>query len=286
MAALEALEPLTRVLIGFVPPSEIEKYLQTTMQIDARKIDLSKFVAVHALAYAHASNLKARPESVVTSLGEHPHLSALRAEPTFQEFASGGPVDLVKVDLRKLRVGQPRVEWPHVERLMRAAPEVGDEAALLDFCLPLQKTMPAEAALQSSFSRTTQTLSFITDNPDFRIGGPVVDNLGNGRALLGFWLSPGQRQMSVAGFDGRYVVRNGHHRAVALALRGHLEVPVLLTRGVEQQASRPGMFPPDLVLGDAGPRVEDFLGPAAIDLPRRRTRTLYSIQAATHAIVD
>lgn len=286
-AEASAATPFTRVLIGFIRPVEIETYIQSTIPIDTRKIDLGKFAASHAAAHAHASSLKARAEATVTSFGDHPHLQALRAESTFQELASSSTIDLAWVDVRKLRVSQARVEWPYVEQLMAEAPEVGDEAALLQFCVPLQQTAPATAAVQSSFSRTTQTLSFVTDNPDFRIGGPVVDNLGNGRALLGFWISPGLRQMSVMDLNGRYAVRNGHHRAVALAARGHVKVPVLLTRGADQApVSRPGMFPTALVFGDAPPRIEDFLGPAAVDLPRRRTRTLYSVQVSTHSLVD
>lgn len=279
---------LTRVLVGFVRPAEIDTYLQSTIQIDARNIDLGKFAIAHAAAHAHASSLKARPEAKVTPfVGDHPHLRALRAEPTFQEIESSGPIELAWVDVRKLRVTQPRVDWRYVEQLVAEAPEVGDEAALLQFCVPLQQTAPADAATQSSFSRTTQALSFVTDNPDFRIGGPVVDNIGNGRALLGFWISPGLRQMIGMDIGGRCALRNGYHRAVALAARGHTEVPILISRNsAEQTPARPGMFPPGLVFGDAPPRIEDFFGPAAVDLPRRRARTLYSVQVATYAIVD
>lgn len=280
-------EPLTRVLVGFVAPSEIETYVQMTIQIDARKIDREKFATSYAAARVHASGLRSRAEATATSLADHPHLAELRAEPTFQELASAGPVDLAWVEVKKLRVSQPRVNWSYVEKLAAEAPEVGDEAALLEFCVPLQKTAPAVAAKEASFSRATQTLSFVTDNPDFRVGGPVVDDLGNARALLGFWISPGLRQMRALDLGGRRALRNGHHRAVVLAVRGHAEVPILVSRGTDQPpADRPGMLPAAVVFGDAAPRIEDFLGPAAVDLPLRRARTLYSVQVATHAIVD
>lgn len=274
---------VTRVLLGFIPPSEVETYLKTTMQIDTRGTSLTALLANHAVAYAYAQSLTKHSESAVIELGDHPHLNALRTEPAFQENPKD--VVLVKIDVRRLRVPQPRVDWPYVEQLIAQVPDIGDEAALLEFCVPLQKTAPATAARESSFSRNTQTLSFVTDNPDFRIGGPVVDNLGQGRSLLGFWLAPGLRQMSVMDLDGRYVLRNGHHRAVALVARGHVEIPVLLSRSGEQ-TERPGRFPMAVVLGAEPPRIENFLSPAAVDLPRRRTRTLYTVQVATHAILD
>ena len=281
--------PRTRVLVGFWRPDEIEAYIQTTMQIDTRVIDAVKLSADYAAARSHVAGLGSRSESTVTALGDHAHLSALQAEALFQEFASpGGPVELVKIDLRKLVAVQPRVEWSHVEHLMDEAPEPGDTDGLLKFCVPLQRDAPP-ASIQPAFAQTTQTLAFVTDNPDFRVCGPVVESIGNGRAVLGFAIGPGLQQMSVMKFEGRYLLKNGHHRAVALAARGHIDAPVLLLHGTQIEHTpvvRPGRFSPSLVLGEAPPRVEDFLSPAAIDLPRRRTRTLYSFQAASHVIVD
>lgn len=288
-STVSASTPLTRVLVGFFQPGEIEAYVQTTMQIDTRAIDAAKFSVDYGAARSHVAGLGSRSEPTVTSLGGHAHLNALQAEPTFEEFVSpGGPIELVKIDVRNLVVVQPRVEWSHVEQLAAMAPEPGDTEGLLKFCVPLQRDAPP-ALIEPSFARTTQTLSFVTDNADFRVCGPVVDSAGNGRAALGFSIGPGLQQMSVMNFEGRYLLNNGHHRAVALAARGHAFALVLLLHGTQVEhtpALRPGRFPPSLVFGNVPPRIEDFLGPAAIDLPRRRTRTLYSFQAASHSIVD
>lgn len=283
-----ASAPLTRVLVGFFQPDEIEAYVQTTMQIDTRVIDAAKFSADYVAARSHVIGLGSRSESTLVAL-DHAHLNELQDEPTFQEFVSpGGPIELVKIDIRKLVVVQPRVEWSYVEQLVAKAPEPGDTDGLFKFCVPLQRDAPP-ALIEPAFARATQTLAFVTDNADFRVCGPVVDSAGNGRAVLGFSIGPGLQQMSVMHFRGRYILNNGYHRALALAARGHVDVPVLLLHGTAVEhtpAARPGRFPPSLVFGDAPPRIEDFFGPAAIDLPRRRTRTLYSFQAASHSIVD
>jgi len=285
-----AVEPanLSRVLVGYFQAGDIELYMQTT-QIDASAVDRAKFATDYATACDHVNSIRQRREPEVVPLDDHTHLKALQTEPTFQEFGSpGGPIQLVKIDVGKLVVAQPRVDWSHVEKLIAQAPEPGDELALLQFCLPLQQNAPV-VQVQTNFSPGTQTLSFIADNADFRICGPVIEPVGNGRAALGFMIGPGLQQMSVVSFSGRYVINNGYHRAVALAARGHVEVPVLLVHGTQlahTPAARPGMFQPSLVFGDTPPRVEDFLSPAAVDLPRRRTRTLYSVHAAAYPIVD
>lgn len=288
--AVLAAEPanLTRVLAGFFEPADIELYMQTT-QIDASEVDRAKFATDYVAARAHVSGIGQRAEPTVVPLDDHTHLKALQAEPTFQEFASpGGPIQLVKIDVRKLVVAQPRVDWSHIEKLMASAPAPGDELGLLQFCLPLQQSAPV-VQVQTSFSPATQTLSFIIDSPDFRICGPVIESTGNGRAALGFLIGPGLRQMNVVSFSGRHIINNGYHRAVALAARGHAEIPMLLVRGTQlahTPAARAGMFQSSLVFGNTPPRIEDFLGPATINLPRRRTRTLYSVNAAAYPIVD
>ncbi len=290
--ATTALAPepatFTRVLAGYFQPGDIELYMQTT-QIDASAVDRAKFSSDYSAACTHVLSIAPRTEPSVVPLGDHTHLKALQAEPTFQEFASpGGPIQLVNIDVRKLAVAQPRVDWSHVERLMAKAPTPGDELGLLQFCVPLQKDAPV-VQVQANCTPATNTLSFIIDNPDFRICGPIVESTDNGRAALGFLIGAGLQQMSVVSLSGRFVINNGYHRAVALAARGHVEVPVLLLQGTQlghTPVGRPGMFQPSLVFGDNAPRIEDFLGLAAIDLPRRRTRTLYTVHAAAYPIAD
>ena len=279
--------PTTRALLGYFAANEGGLFLQS-VSVDGNSIDPEKLDSGFAAARAHVAGLPLRPEAAITILPDHTHLKALEAEPTYAEHGGAGSAQLASVEVGKLAVCQPHVDWSYVEHLMKEAPEPGDELGLLRFCLPLQKDAPP-IALQPQFSPGSQTLSIVLDNPDYRIIGPATDNGDNGRSVLGFMVGPGLHQMSVVHFNGRYVINNGYHRAVALAARGHDRIPVLL-KPVDHPghtpAGRPGMFTPPIVFGPNPPRIEDFLGPAGVDLPRRRTRLLFTVHAELHPIPD
>jgi hypothetical protein len=48
--------------------------------------------------------------------------------------------------------------------------------------------------------------------------------------------------------------------------------------------ARPGMFNPNMVFGPNPPRIVDFLGPAAVEVPTRKVRFLFSVHAEQHLI--
>ena len=76
-------------------------------------------------------------------------------------------------------------------------------------------------------------------------------------------------------------------QAAALAHAGHDRIPVLLAAVPALEltpTARNGMFKPQIVLGPTPPRIADFLSPAAVDLPRRPMRLLFSIHAEVHPI--
>jgi hypothetical protein len=83
------------------------------------------------------------------------------------------------------------------------------------------------------------------------------------------------------------MLNNGYHHAVALALAGHTRIRVIIATVASPDASpmaRRGMFSPQIVLGPAPPRVADFLGPAAIDVPCNRMRLLSTVHAEVYPV--
>jgi len=277
-----------RVLLGFFQPKDTAAYLTTinavaesdTGALDRQCLD----------ARAHVAQLGVRGEPIATPMAEHPHWALLRAEPTFAEHIStpeAGP-QLAIIELRNLIACQPRVDWDHVERLAEQVPPIGDEEGLLRFCVPLQRDAIAPRA-QITFNPVTNTFGWMVDNPDVRICGPVQgEQAGTGRALVGFSLGPGLHQMSVVSFNGRHMLNNGYHRAVALARAGHEKIPVLVVKAPTLEltpAVRNGMFNPNLVFGSIPPRIMDFLGPAAVDVSTKKVRFLFSVHAEQHPIL-
>jgi hypothetical protein len=279
-----AAKPRTRVLLGFFPALDAPSYLQS-IGIEIDPLSLS---ANHAPASAHVAQLGHRSETSVTPLPAHPHVTELRAEPTFAEHAANAKsLQFAYVEVGKLVACQPRVDWDHVERLMPQVPALGDDDALLRFCLPLQRDGVAPQ-VQATFNPVTNTFGCVVDNPDVRICGPVQGGQpGTGRSLVGFSIGPGLHQMSVAMFNGRYMLNNGYHRAVALAHAGHERIPVILVEPPALEltpTARNGMFSPQIVFGAVPPRVADFVTPAAVDLASRRMRLLFSVHAEVHPI--
>jgi len=279
-----AAKPRTRVLLGFFQPNDAPPYLQSV----GADIDPSAFIASHAVATAHVVQIGPRGETSVTSLADCAHLVDLRAEPTFGEHAANAKsLQFAYVDVGKLVACQPRVDWDHVDRLAAQVPAVGNDDALLRFCLPLQRDGMAPQ-VQTNFNPVTNTFGCIVDNPDVRICGPVQGGQpGTGRGLVGFSIGPGLHQMSVVTFNGRYMLNNGYHRAVALLRTGHDRIPVILIEAPALEltpTARNGMFSPQVVFGPKPPRIVDFTTPAAVDFTSRRMRLLFSVHAEVHPI--
>src|SRR5439155_2629740 len=93
---------------------------------------------------------------------------------------------------------------------------------------PSNKVKPLDPLLVN-FNPVTNTFNIVTDNLDFRIVGNVQgQDPQSGRRFFGFALGSGLPQISVAEYKGRYLLKNGYHRAYVLAKAGHERIPVLL----------------------------------------------------------
>ena len=88
--------------------------------------------------------------------------------------------------------------------------------------------------------------------------------------------------MSVVEYKGRYILKNGYHRAYALFRAGHRSLPCLLLHTDNYAmtgAQATGFFPLDTVLSEKPPRLEDFSSPAAVAIPRRLLRMMITVHA-------
>lgn len=277
--------PNARALLGFMDDPGMRQFFALS-GISADLLDRSAFDRAVNAARAHVGAISTRPEAAETPLEHHPHLDALRGEPTFLEHAAGSTgFDFAMVDLDRLVVAQPRVDLAHVDALRARAPEPGDADGLLRFCLPLQAEQPLDNF--EIMTPTQTTLDLMVDNPDVRVCGFFQGSEPrSGRVMVGFFLGTGLRQMRVAKVGQRHILVNGYHRAVALMMKGHRKIPVILAQsaGLAGVPQPPDFFTPQMLLGPTPARVEDFVTTAAVDVIRTPIRRLFSVHTAIHPI--
>jgi hypothetical protein len=93
--------------------------------------------------------------------------------------------------------------------------------------------------------------------------------------------------MSVVEYKGMYLVKNGHHRALALLKKGHKFLPCLLLSTDDYQftgGEAPGVLPMELAMSDKSPLLSDFLSPAAVIMPRRRLRIMITVHSEAQVV--
>jgi hypothetical protein len=286
--------PIWRFLAGFVTESEARAYvtsqgIQLTPEEDERyRAEVSKALAfVRAIPTRDGSSPKVLPLPA-TARGR---VNALEAEPTFKELVQGGvSSEWAMVEASKLRCFQQNINLEYVDQLQPRLPRADDTEALLAFCQPLvseRKKVP----IPIQFNPASNTYTIVTENLDFRIlgniNGQTNDANGIERTFVGFMFGFGLPQIVVAEYKGRYILRNGYHRAFSLLKAGHKELPCLIVHTENYQGtggSAPGFLPPDLVMSDRAPELGDYLTDAAIDIPRRRLRVIVSIHGEAQVI--
>lgn len=182
------------------------------------------------------------------------HVAALQADPTITKFlANGGRVAMV--DLRTICAVQHHVfSATAVERVASAAH--GDSLCLAALTIPL----PANAALPAQYDPLRKTWILNSPNPNLQItslfGGPVPD----GRIVFGFSVDAPVSRLSVAAYRGRYILRDGYHRAHGLLSRGIHSVPALVTdvATIGELAIPPELLGEAVYLGERPPLLSDY----------------------------
>lgn len=280
-----------KVLLGFMTESESSEYA-TRQGLQLSEAELKEVQQKARAARDYVRKLPARsnrtPEISDMPTTAKSHLEALSSEPLFQEHLVGIPKwQFAMVEVEKLISFQTNLNMEYIEELRKRVPPPSDSDALLRFCLPSRKEQIMEPVLVN-FNPQTNTYSVITDNLDFRILGNVQgEDPTSGRKFVGFAFGGGLRQMSVAEHRGRYILKNGYHRAFALASAGHKHVPVILIHAPTYEltgANRPGFFSVDQLLGDKPPQVGDFAGKAAVDVKRLKMKLVVTVHGEVQAI--
>jgi hypothetical protein len=194
------------------------------------------------------------PPAVLT-----PYIEKLNAHPATEQFRKEGWIVRV-ANLRKLCCVQPAAFLDHAIERTRDA-DKDDLLSLARITLPLEVS---DTDFSTSYDEPRNRFVLTSRNPNFRVAGAYqskVPSRGQTGLATGFVNMTQLSLLQVAYTRGRYLLRDGNHRALGL-LQNNIEVvPVLFKRyGDHQNVSMSaGLLPPDVYLGERPPVLPDYL---------------------------
>lgn len=245
-----------RALIGWMSEE------QATLTLAARRADQADApelaerartardaVAAREAGVDQARVLEPLPEALNAYVGR------LRAHPQSGAYFDEG-WEVQMVDLRGICSLQQTVQSEQAAE-RAAGVDADDVASIAAFTLP----EPAEQQeLPVQFDETRNTWVISAANPNLRINGHFGGQVQQGVIGFGFIVAVMPSFLQVARHHGRYVLRDGYHRAYGLLTRGVNVVPAFVRDfGVGDLGVSPGLFTTDVYLGDRPPLLPDFL---------------------------
>jgi hypothetical protein len=185
------------------------------------------------------------------------HVQKLREHPkSAGYFNEGWNVELVDLS-RVCSLQQTIRSADAVERVVHV--DAADALAVAAVTLP----EPGEKTeLPIQFDELRQTWLISAPNPNLKIAGHWAGEV-EGNTAFGFFVTVMPSFLQVAKHHGRYVLRDGYHRAYGLLARGISEAPAFVRDfGMAPLGLGPGFFGTDVYLGQRPPLVTDFLDDA------------------------
>jgi len=256
------IERPARVLLGWLSPEEAALYQsgRGTRQPeveDASRAERAQVAVSERAVGIDQTGVVSDPPVVLNE-----HIERLQ-EPAAAYFREGWRVAVV--DLSRVCAVQPSVFVDHAEQ-RTAGIDPNDIRSLAAAALPL----PADSALPIQFDEARQTWVISSPNPNLRIVGHWSTPLQPGIFGLGFGVSVMPSFLQVAGFQGRFVLRDGYHRAYGFLLRGITRVPAFVRELAPFQdlGLGAGLLNQAAYLGDRPPLLGDYLDDAVSVLVR------------------
>jgi hypothetical protein len=270
-----------RMLAGFFTTDSVLQYLEGEGVPKDDMIELGK-AATKAQEYVQEIR---QPRDLGGIIEEVPEDVRASAEEIVQSERDAGNQALNlrvgMLDPRTLICAQPHLDLTYVESLCARTPAKGDLKSTFEFCLPTKPEDDEYPAVARDPNGTTYSIVF--DRLDIQVLAPLQGMQGDSHhPFVGFVLGAGSRSMRVAKYNGRLLVTNGHHRAVALVAKGHDRIPVVLFDAlswIDTCLMQRGFFPQELLIGPKPPVIGDFLTPAVVDSVRPALKTVVTVSA-------
>lgn len=171
-------------------------------------------------------------------------------QPFWSEGWTVAVVDLTRVCSLQQSVASEQAR----ERVESVDPE--DLGSIAELTLPLA----SQTQLPAQFDEVRNVWMISAPNPNLRITGHFGGELQPGAVGFGFLVGVMPSFLQVAQHHGRFVLRDGYHRAYGLLARGITHVPAFVRDfGVGQLGVGAGLFPTDVYLSERPPGLTDFL---------------------------
>ena len=151
---------------------------------------------------------------------------------------------------------QQTVFYDHAEDRAEGA-QSDDFQSLANISLPVAVS---SNLLAIAYSPERQIYTVSSRNPNLRIAGNFQLGLDGGATGIGFAIHVSQSFVQVASVEGKYVLRDGYHRAFGLLAKGIHWVPVI-TRDYAQHDDIGfpiGLLPKSVYLGSHPPLLGDY----------------------------
>lgn len=277
------------VLLGFETPQNALQIIQQGIPLNFQSDSWIKKIEKANATVNNISNRKnMMPEIKELDSKYSERITTLEKEATFNEYLLGMKSHrFALIELEKLHCFQKMVNLEFIESLMKQVPAPENIGETVKFCLPIRDEKP-KIPILTSINQQTNTIVFVTDNPDSRVLGNVQgEEQNSGRNFAGFVYGFGLPLISVVKYKGTYLIKNGYHRAFTLLKRGHKFLPCLLMETDEYQftgAQAQGFFPIDLLTSNKSPMLSDLLTDASVMIPRRRNKIAITMHAEVQVI--
>lgn|SRR5574341_1059050 len=245
-----------RALIGWMTASEAALWLsgrRSDLQNNPEYVQKANAAIRAAAARPSGLNQDGIIDANVVPISSH--IEILMAHPASEPFRNEG-WQVVIADLSKVIALQPHVLTE--QAIQRATPvQAGDMLSIARFSLPI----PSPRSLPFQFDPTKNAYVLSSPNPNLRLAGQFQTSVQPGVTALGFLVAEMPSFMQVARYSGRFLLRDGYHRAYGLLKAGITRVPVYYKEfATSGELSLPqGLFPHDVFLGDRPPTLSDYL---------------------------
>jgi hypothetical protein len=197
------------------------------------------------------------------------------------------------VDLRRVLSLQKVVEGHALQRAEQVIPN--DLDSLFSFCLP---PPGGGARVSGTVDKINKAVTLTSLNLNLRIGSPLIVDLdvspGPGLPArkekhIGFTVGFGTPFIHVIECNGRWLLRDGHHRCVGLLQRSIHHIPCVFTKAHDLDEIGPvaqASFSHEILFGNRPPFLIDFLDDSVAKTVRRPAQQRVVYIAASEFAVE
>jgi hypothetical protein len=238
-----------RALIGWMPQRDAETLLAIPAIAPAPE-QVRQVQAAHAAVSARSSGMDQTGAISETGDEAQDYLTDFRNK---SQLSAGRSIQMA--DLTRLAAVQPVVHLDDSRHF--DLPSTPDLVSLAKITLP----MPTRIELPVEFDPQKRAWILDSANPDACVMGhfrtPVEIAPGVFGTGYGFCIAALPSVVQVVRFRGRYFLKDGYHRSLALLQKGIAKIPVIFEETDKLEIA--GRFSDEIILGDRPPCLPDYL---------------------------